>query len=163
MDIETTGGRKPYHRITEIGAVKIKNGEIIDSWQSLINPQRNIPANITNLTGISNAMVKNAPLFAEIAESFDEFSKGCVFVAHSVNFDYGFIRSEYERLGQYYKRPKFCTCVGMKKYYPNHLSYSLANLTAHYNITLDNHHRAFDDAKAAAELLLLINKKRQST
>ncbi len=105
-------------------------------------------------------MVKNAPLFSEIADDFDEFSKDAVFAAHSVNFDYGFIANEYERLGKKYKRPKFCTCVNMRRYYPGHKSYSLGNLTKEYDIKLENHHRAFDDAKAAAGLLNLINNKR---
>ena len=160
VDIETTGGRKPHHRITEIGAVKIKNFKVIDKWQSLINPQRPIPANITKLTGINNNMVKNAPLFSEIADEFEEFSKDAVFVAHSVNFDYGFISNEYERLSRRYRRPKFCTCANMRKYYKGHKSYSLGNLSREYGIKLENHHRAFDDAMAASELLNLINEKR---
>ena len=92
IDIETTGGRAGTHKITEIGIVKMIGSEVVDQWQSLINPQRRIPAMITQLTGISNDMVADAPLFADIADELEAFTENCIFVAHNVNFDYGFIR-----------------------------------------------------------------------
>lgn len=161
VDIETTGGQKTYHRITEIGAVKIRNHEVIDEWQTLINPERHIPANITKLTGISNNMVKNAPIFSEIANDFNEYVYGAIFAAHNVNFDYGFISMEYQRLEQSFRYPKICTCASMRRYYPGHKSYSLANLCQMYNIPLETHHRALCDAKAAGHLLNLVNQKRE--
>nr|MBA2484238.1 VRR-NUC domain-containing protein [Nitrosomonas sp.] len=161
VDIETTGGQKPYHRITEIGAVKIRNHEVIDEWQTLINPQRHIPANITRLTGISNNMVGSAPLFSEIAKDFNAFVHGAIFAAHNVNFDYGFIAMEYQRLEQSFRYPKICTCASMRRYYPGHKSYSLANLCQMYQIPLETHHRALCDAKAAGHLLNLVNQKRE--
>src|SRR6202034_524435 len=94
VDVETTGSWANGDRITEIGAVKVRNHEIIDEWHSLINPQRSIPSIITRLTGITNDMVRDAPLFAEIADSFMQFMGDGVFVAHSVNFNYGFISYE---------------------------------------------------------------------
>lgn len=160
IDIETTGGRANLHRITEIGLVKVVNGEVIEQWQSLINPQRNIPKMITSLTGITNDMVIDAPLFADVAEQFDELTSDCIFVAHNVNFDYGFIREEFARLGQTFRRPKMCTVQQMRKHYKGLTSYSLANLTQHFNIGMTRHHRALSDAVAAAELLNLINEKR---
>jgi DNA polymerase-3 subunit epsilon len=161
VDIETTGGQKPYHRITEIGAVKIRNHEVIDEWQTLINPERHIPANITKLTGISNHMVDSAPLFSEIAKDFNAFVHGAIFAAHNVNFDYGFISMEYQRLEQRFRYPKICTCASMRRYYPGHKSYSLANLCQMYRIPLKTHHRALCDAKAAGHLLNLVNQKRE--
>ncbi|MDM7862206.1 exonuclease domain-containing protein [Alteromonas sp. ASW11-36] len=158
VDIETTGGRSSFHRITEIGIVKMINGEAVATWQTLINPQRNIPNNITALTGIDNSMVADAPIFAEIADDLQAFTEGCIFVAHNVNFDYGFIRQEYERLDRNYRRPKLCTCADMRKAVPGLRSYSLANLTAHFGIEMDRHHRALSDAKAAAELLKIIHQ-----
>ncbi len=160
IDIETTGGRANLHRITEIGLVKIVNGEVIDQWQSLINPQRNIPKMITSLTGITNDMVMDAPVFADIADQLDELTSDCIFVAHNVNFDYGFIREEFARLGQTYRRPKMCTVQQMRKHYKGLKSYSLANLTQHFDINMTRHHRALSDAVAAAELLNIINEKR---
>lgn len=160
VDIETTGGRKNHHKITEIGAVKVQNGEIIDSWQTLINPEKRIPNNITRLTGITNEMVASAPKFAAIADELQNFLDGSVFVAHNANFDYGFISEEFRTLGRRFRMPKFCTVVGMRRYYKGLRSYSLGNLTKHFDIELHNHHRAMDDARATVELLKLINLKR---
>ena len=148
-------------RITEIGAVKIRNHEVIAEWHSLINPQRSIPANITRLTGISSNMVRGAPVFAEVADSFMQFVDGGIFVAHSVNFDYGFISYEYERLERRFRFPKLCTCVGMRRRYPGHKSYSLGTLCETYGVDLKEHHRALCDARAAAQLLNLINQQRE--
>lgn len=160
VDIETTGGRAGQHRITEIGIVKVVGDKVVDSWQTLLNPQRHIPRNITELTGIDNQMVANAPLFAEVAEQLRNFLTGCVFVAHNVNFDYGFIRAEYERLEQRFSMPKLCTVREMRKARPGLKSYSLANLTQHFGIDMSRHHRAMSDAEAAAELLFIINDSR---
>ncbi len=160
VDVETTGGRPGNHRLTEIGAVKMQGGEVIDEWQSLLNPQRAIPPNITRLTGITNAMVAGAPLFHEIADSFAEFMEDAIFAAHNVNFDYGFISMEYKRLERRFRHPKICTVASMRKLYPGHRSYSLKNLCRDYEIDLTTHHRALCDARAAAELLKLVNIRR---
>ena len=161
VDIETTGGGSQYHRITEIGVVKMIGGEIVDEWQSLINPQRHIPQAITRLTGINNEMVAQAPHFADIADTFAKFVEGCVFVAHNVNFDYGFIKQEYARLERRFRLPKLCTVREMRRVYPGLPSYSLANLTRHFDITMSRHHRALSDAQAAASLLKLAHEKEQ--
>lgn len=160
VDIETTGGTPTFHKITEIGAVKMQNGKIIDEFQTLLNPGRSIPTFITNLTGITNDMVKEAPKFSDIAEKFFEFTKGAIFVAHNVRFDYGFIQKEFQRLEVSYVRPTLCTVQSMRKHYPGLQSYSLKNLCVNFNISLDNHHRAMFDARAAAELLKLIHLKK---
>ena len=100
VDIETTGGWASGDRITEIGAVKIRNHDVVGEWHSLLNPQRPIPSKIVQLTGITNDMVLDAPLFAEVANSFMEFMDDGIFVAHNVNFDYGFIARELQISGQ---------------------------------------------------------------
>lgn len=160
VDVETTGGRPGLHRVTEIGAVKIKNGKVVDQWSSLINPQRSIPANITRITGITEEMVIDAPIFLEVADSFSEFMGDAIFAAHNVNFDYGFISAEFKMIDRKFRHPKICTCSSMRKLYPGHPSYSLKNLCKAFQIDLKSHHRALCDAKAAAELLFLINEKR---
>ncbi|AGH44868.1 hypothetical protein C427_2759 [Paraglaciecola psychrophila 170] len=160
VDVETTGGKQPQHRITEIGAVKIVNGEVIDTWTSLINPERHISKFITTLTGISNCMVKDAPLFCEVADKFSEFTQGSIFVAHNVNFDYGFIKQEYQRIERRFSMPKLCTVRESRKYFPGLKSYSLANLCEHFDISLTSHHRALCDAQAAAEILKLVNERK---
>ena len=162
VDVETTGGRGESHRITEIGAVKLRGGRIVDRFQTLLNPQRTIPANITRLTGITPAMVADAPSFADIADDFGKFLDGAIFVAHNVDFDYGFVAREFARIGRGLRMPKLCTCASMRRLYPGHRSYSLAALCRQYGIALRQHHRALCDAEAAAELLLLINEKRQA-
>jgi DNA polymerase-3 subunit epsilon len=105
-------------------------------------------------------MVANAPIFAEVADDIAAFTEGCVFVAHNVNFDYGFIKAEFERLERRFRRPKLCTVREMRKWYKGLPSYSLANLTKHFEIDMERHHRALSDAVAASELLALINEKR---
>jgi DNA polymerase-3 subunit epsilon len=162
VDIETTGGKSDQHRITEIGMVKMINGERVDYWQSLINPQRHIPRFITQLTGIDDEMVVNAPLFCEVSDNLLRFLEGSVFVAHNVGFDYGFFKREFERIGHNFRMPKLCTVREMRKAKPGLKSYSLANLTDHFDIAMTQHHRALSDAEAAAELLMIINEHRMS-
>ena len=106
-------------------------------------------------------MVKDAPIFESIADDFKAFVDGAIFVAHNVNFDYGFIREEYGRLGRNFRYPKMCTVASMRIYYPGLKSYSLANLCREFSIDLNGHHRAMVDARAATELLFLVNDKRQ--
>jgi DNA polymerase-3 subunit epsilon len=160
VDLETTGGMLPYHRITEIGAVKIRGGEVIETFQTLVNPKRRISEEIQKLTGITNEMVKEAPLFQDVAAGFQEFCKDSIFVAHNVQFDYGFLQAEFGRLDERFVRPHLCTKQLMRKYFPDLESYSLANLTAHFNVPLVQHHRAMCDAEATAKLFLIINEKR---
>jgi DNA polymerase III subunit epsilon len=160
VDIETTGAWSSGDRITEIGAVKIRNHQVVGEWHSLLNPQRTIPASIVGLTGIANEMVRDAPLFAEIADSFLEFMGDGIFVAHNVNFDYGFLSYEYERLERRFRFPKLCTVAGMRRQFPGHKSYSLGNLCDFYDIKLSDHHRALCDARAASHLLNLMNRQR---
>jgi DNA polymerase-3 subunit epsilon len=160
VDIETTGAWSNGDRITEIAAVKVRNHQVVDEWHSLINPQRPIPAKIVQLTGITNEMVRGAPLFAEVCDSFMRFMGDGIFVAHNVNFDYGFIAYEFNRLERRFRFPKLCTCAGMRRRYPGHRSYGLGSLCEIYGIELDNHHRALCDARASVHLLNLINRKR---
>jgi DNA polymerase-3 subunit epsilon len=162
VDVETTGSWASGDRITEIGAVKIRNHQVVDEWHSLLNPQRTIPARITQITNITNEMVRDAPIFSEVADSFMRFMGDGIFVAHNVNFDYGFISSEYERLERRFRFPKLCTVAGMRRRYPGHKSYSLGNLCELYGIELETHHRALCDARATSYLLTLINQKREA-
>ncbi|MBV2129024.1 exonuclease domain-containing protein [Arsukibacterium indicum] len=160
LDVETTGGKAANDRVIEIGAVKVQAGEVLDTFSTLINPQRYIPSFITRLTGINSAMVSEAPTFAEIAGKLSEFLQGAVFVAHNSKFDYGFIRSEFTRLDMPFAMPQLCTVVNMRRYYPGLQSYSLGKLCEEFDIKLTNHHRALDDATATVELLKLINARR---
>ena len=103
-------------------------------------------------------MVANAPVFAEIAEELKSQLHNCIFVAHNVGFDYGFIKAAYEALGQSFKKPKFCTVQNSRKTFPGLKSYSLSALTEHFDIDLIGHHRALSDATATAHLLRLLQE-----
>jgi len=162
VDVETTGSWASGDRITEIGAVKSRNHKFVDEWHSLLNPQRTIPARITQITNITNEMVRDAPIFSEVADSFMQFMGDGIFVAHNVNFDYGFISYEYERLERRFRFPKLCTVAGMRRRYPGHKSYGLGKLCEFYGIELETHHRALCDARATSFLLNLINQKREA-
>ena len=162
VDVETTGGNTQWNRITEIGAVRVRNGEMIEEWSSLINPQRRISSKIVSLTGITDDMVAEAPVFADIADEFRAFLDGAVFVAHRAKFDYGFIKTEYKRIEQEFRCPTLCTVVETRRHFPGLPSYSLANLSSHFRIALNSHHRALCDARATAEILLKINEKRMT-
>lgn len=156
IDIETTGSRKGGNSITELAVVKVRNQKIVSEWSTLVNPQRHIPAHITRLTGIDNAMVANAPLFCEVMDHLSAQLENCIFVAHNVGFDYGFIKAAYEACGQLFRKPKYCTVANARKTFPGLKSYSLSALTQHFDINLQGAHRALNDARATAHLLRLI-------
>ena len=155
IDVETTGGRASRDRVTEVGIVVFDGQKVVDTFQSLVNPETRIPAGITELTGITMEMVADAPKFHEIARKIVEITTDRIFVAHNSRFDYDFIREEFRRLGYTYMRKQLCTVRLTRKTYPGLRSYSLGNLTKHFGIELDNHHRAFADATATTELLKL--------
>ena len=161
VDIETTGGSPAGGGITEI-AVLIHDGEaIVREFQTLINPGQSIPAYITGLTGIDNSMVRDAPTFQEIAEELWDLLDGRVFIAHSVNFDYGFIREAFLKMGRELKSPKLCTVRLSRKAYPGLASYSLGRICENQKIPILARHRAMGDAKATAILFDRILKVAQ--
>lgn len=152
IDIETTGGTARHERITEI-AVVVHDGErVLDTFSSLINPERSIPWNITQITGITDEMVAHAPKFYEVAKQIVELTEDAIFVAHNVNFDYGFVREEFARLGYTYSRKQLCTVRLSRKVFPGLSSYSLSNLKKHFGIYAEKSHRALDDTLATVAL-----------
>lgn len=156
IDIETTGHSRNDGKITEI-AIFVHNGfEITESFSSLINPECYIPPFITNLTGIDNEMVKNAPKFYEIARKIVEITENKIFVAHNVSFDYRFVQEEFKQLGYDYQRKTMCTVRMSRKYLPGHRSYSLGKLCGELNISITGRHRAAGDALATVRLFELI-------
>lgn len=155
VDLETTGGRASRCRITEIGIVIFDGEKVIETYQTLLNPECRIPAGITELTGITQEMVAEAPRFPEVARRVVELTQGRIFVAHNSRFDYDFLREEFRRLGYTFSRKQLCTVRLTRKLFPGLKSYSLGNLTRHFGIPLTNHHRALADATATLELLKL--------
>lgn len=152
VDIETTGGRASRDKITEIAVVIHDGHNVVDSFESLVNPECYIPHGITQLTGITQEMVADAPKFYEIAKQFVEITEGAIFVAHNVRFDYGFIREEFARLGYTYSRRQLCTVRLSRKSFPGLPSYSLGNLIRHFRIQVNDRHRAMADVMATVQL-----------
>jgi DNA polymerase III epsilon subunit family exonuclease len=154
FDLETTGAKTPPCRITEIGAYKIEKGKITDEYQTLVNPETPIPPFITGLTGISDAMVKNAPKFGEIAENFLEFIGDSVLVAHNAHFDMRFLNHEIGKIHEDYRvgNPHLCTVRLSRKLLPNLANHRLHTVAEHYSIYIKNRHRATDDAFATAKI-----------
>ena len=152
IDIETTGGRADKERITEIAIVVHDGTKIIETFETLINPERLIPPYITQLTGINNGMVENAPRFFEVAKRIVELTEDAVFVAHNARFDYSFIREEFRRLGYTFIRKQLCTVQLSRKVFHGLPSYSLENLIKHFKIPVKDRHRALADALATTEV-----------
>jgi DNA polymerase-3 subunit epsilon len=152
VDIETTGNGYKGSKITEISIFVFDGKVVVDEFTSLVNPEQNIPEFITNLTGITNAMVRNAPKFYEIAKKVAEITKDTIFVAHNVNFDYNIIHEEFKNLGFDFKRKKLCTVRLSRKIIPGLSSYSLGNICTSENIPIVGRHRAKGDAEATTEL-----------
>jgi DNA polymerase-3 subunit epsilon len=152
VDIETTGNGYKGSKITEISIFVFDGKKIVDEFTTLVNPEQNIPPFITSLTGITDAMVRNAPKFYEIAKKVAEITKDTIFVAHNVNFDYNIIHEEFKNLGFDFKRKKLCTVRLSRKIIPGLSSYSLGNICTSENIPINGRHRAKGDAEATTEL-----------
>ncbi|MGN7514559.1 MAG: exonuclease domain-containing protein [Allomuricauda sp.] len=152
IDIETTGNGIKGNKITEISIFKYDDGQIVDEFTSLVNPESPIPYFITGLTGIDDQMVQNAPTFQEVAQNILHITEGCIFVAHSVNFDYGVIKEEFRQIGIDFTRKKLCTVRLSRKLIPGLRSYSLGKLCSAVDIPLVDRHRARGDAHATVLL-----------
>ncbi|HEX2936693.1 MAG TPA: exonuclease domain-containing protein [Bacteroidales bacterium] len=156
VDIETTGGSHKNEKITEIAIFVHDGTKVVNEFSTLINPEKNIPYFITGLTGITNEMVADAPKFYEVAKRIVKLTEDCVFVGHNVNFDYHFVREEFQRLGYEYKRDVLCTVKMSRKLIPGKRSYSLGNLCNDLGIGITDRHRAAGDALATVKLFELL-------
>lgn len=154
IDVETTGQSAYTGRMTEIGMVKVIDGQIVDEYSTLINPGQFIPAFITQLTGITNEMVFSAPKFSDIQSKVRNFLGDGIFTAHNVNFDYEFVNQSFLRdTGKELTNERLCTCKLARRLVPILKSKSLESLIHHFNIKVESRHRALDDARVAAFLL----------
>lgn len=152
VDLETTGGRATFDRITEVGVVEI-DADGIREWSTLVNPGCRIPPMIERLTGISNTMVEGAPSFAEIAAGLHERLKGRLFIAHNVRFDHGFLRNEFERAGFAFRPALLCSVKLSRALYPQHERHGLDALIERHQLAMQHRHRALDDARAVRQFL----------
>ncbi|MBA3724047.1 MAG: DNA polymerase III subunit epsilon [Candidatus Levybacteria bacterium] len=151
VDVETTGMRSAYDRIIEIGILRVEDGELVQTFKSLINPQTSIPREITSLTGITGSDLENAPTFRAIKDEIIEILADCTFVAHNVRFDYGFLKHELMRENITYNAKHFCTVRLSRLLYPQWPRHNLDAVIRECNLQCETRHRAFDDAQVLYE------------
>ncbi|NVJ87073.1 MAG: GIY-YIG nuclease family protein [Algoriphagus sp.] len=152
VDIETTGGDSRSGGITEIAILIHDGNQITQTFETLLNPRQGIPTFITGLTGIDSEMVQHAPFFEDVAEQIWELLENRVFVAHQVNFDFGFLKTAFSAVGKELSTSKLCTVRLARKILPGLKSYSLGRICETQNIPIEARHRAMGDAKATAIL-----------
>lgn len=162
FDIETTGLSSAHDRMTEIGAIRIEQGEIVSEFSQLINPGTLISTEISELTGITNEMVASAPMIEEVLPRFIDFCKGAVLVAHNAGFDIGFIRENLRRMNESFSFSVIDTLT-LSRILLKDLKRHKLNLVAKaLGVSLENHHRAVHDARATAEIFLQLVKKMEN-
>ena len=155
FDLETTGLSPKNNEIIEIGAVKIKNNEIVDDYQSFVKPDQNIPSKITDLTGINNDMVADADKISKVLNDFIDFIGDSILVAHNADFDYSFLQSAFQKSkNNEAEYPILDTLALSRALLDGIKNHKLNTLAKYFNVNLENHHRADDDAEATAEILL---------
>lgn len=156
VDTETTGTSPGYNRIIDIGIVRVEKGEVVETFQSLINPECEIEPVIESITGISAAELSRAPLFEDVADRVSDVLHGAIFVAHNVRFDYGFVRNEFKRLNRRFSARCLCSVTLSRKLNPEFVHHDLSSLIERYGITCEQRHRAMPDAKAVFDIMRLV-------
>ncbi len=155
VDIETTGISPQHAQIIEIGALKVRDGEVVDTFSQLIDPGVRVPEEITELTGITTKMVEGEPSIAIVLPEFIDFAGDDVLLGHNVRFDYSFLKQNAMDLDLEFKKSGMDTLTIARAKCPDLQSRSLDFLCNHYCINDENHHRAFNDAKVTSELYLM--------
>lgn len=159
LDLETTGGNPLNSRITEIAAVRVENGQEVARWSTLVNPGTRIPPLIQNLTGISNAMVADAPSFDEVGATLLKLLDGAVLVAHNVRFDHGFLLNEYARMDVALRVKTLCTVRLSRKLYPQHKGHGLDAIMQRHGLTTLSRHRAMGDVDLVQSFLQVARRE----
>ncbi len=154
FDLETTGLNREYNKIIEIGAVKVKNGEIIDRFSTFVNPNEKLNNDIIELTKITDDMLTDAPHENEILPKFFEFFGDSVLVAHNAKFDMGFIKKWAERNNRVVENTVLDTVGLSRTIFPDMAKHTLNVIAKKLDISLENHHRAVDDAEATAHIFI---------
>ena len=157
VDLETTGGSAAHDRITEIAIIRV-DGETVSRYQTLLNPQAHIPPFIAAITGISNAMVADAPTFATVADEVWTWLQDCVFVAHNVRFDYGFLKQAFARVDKDFNPEQLCTVKLSRRLYPEHKHHGLDQLIARHGLRMTQRHRAMADADAIYQFWRIVQQ-----
>jgi DNA polymerase III epsilon subunit family exonuclease len=153
VDVETTGLHASTDRVIEIGILKVKNGKVVGKYSSLINPEMPIPEDSTKVCGIGDTDVADAPTFAQVADQIVRFFETGVVVAHNADFDYAFLQTELNRIGQSFTKPTLDTIALSKFFYPTQGSHRLDAISKKHKIRILSRHRALDDARALHKFL----------
>jgi len=148
VDLETTGTSPVHDRITEIAVIETRAGQVVNEWSTLVDPECSIPEYIQSLTGISNDLVAGAPVFAAIAQNLLEALSGRLFIAHNARFDYGFLRTAFERCGLTFRAPVLCTVKLSRRLFPQERRHNLDSLIQRHGLDCAARHRALGDAQA---------------
>lgn len=164
VDLETTGLHAGLDSIVEIAAIKVVGGQIVEEWNSMVNPGIFLPQECTQITGISTEMIQEAPPFQDIVDDYSRFlGEDSVFVAHNVDFDRDFLNKQFERLQRSsMANPYLCTFKLAKLVHPNLSKYGLGSLCTAFGVDLPQAHRALHDARATAQLLIKFLKVLQN-
>src|SRR6266566_172271 len=164
LDTETTGLRPGPDRVIEIAGIRLRNGEVINSFQSLVNPKRRLPPFIVQFTGITQTMVNEAPTAEQVMPDFLQFIEGACLVGHNVGFDIGFLAYEAQLLGQTFPIDGFDTIMLARRFLPALRRFKLDTVAAHLKIPASNRHRALGDAKVTAAIFVkLLELARQES
>lgn len=153
IDLETTGCDPTRDRVTEIAIVLLDDGVETQRWSSLVNPGVSIPSEIQALTGITNAMVKNAPPFSRLCDEVGHLLSGRLFVAHNARFDYGFLKHAFAQAGVAFTADVLCTVRLSRRLEPEHAKHNLDILVQRHNLRTEQRHRAMGDAELVVQLL----------
>jgi DNA polymerase III epsilon subunit family exonuclease len=161
VDVEATGAKTPPNRLIELGAYRIRDGRIVDKFLTLVNPEIPIPRFVASLTGISNDMVKRAPVFADVAPRWLDFVSESVLIAHNAPFDTSFLNHEISRVypGHRMVNPHLCTVRLSRRVLPDLMNHRLDTIANHFSIPIVSRHRAGSDALATAEIFILLMTK----
>lgn len=154
FDLETTGLSRERCTIIEIGAVKVRGGQVVDTFHRLIDPKKPLPREIIELTRITDQMLTGQPTLDVVLPEFLNFIGNDTLVAHNADFDMGFLEHHSTLLGHEVKNPYICTLQLSRALFPNLARHGLAAMVKHHGVNLENHHRASDDAAALAQIFL---------
>ena len=165
VDVEATGAKTPPNRLIELGAYRIRGARIVDKFVSLVNPEIPIPRFVATLTGISNDMVRGAPVFADVAPKWLDFVSDSVLVAHNAPFDTSFLNHEISRVypGHRMVNPHLCTVRLSRRAMPDLSNHRLETIASHFSIPIASRHRAGSDALATAEIFIFLLTELEKT
>ena len=161
LDLETTGTSPTRDRIIEIGLVLFNQGEPVEEWSTLVNPETGLSPFIEGYTGISTSMVAEAPIFARVARELLQKLRGTTLIAHNARFDYGFLKAEFGRLGYTLQLPMLCTVRLSRKLFPRERKHGLDAIIARHGLECSNRHRALDDARVLGDFLADVRRELQ--